>query len=360
MSGTEDLRAAQESRASAADRANRHGLGDAVTRMVDAAVYRATRRPAPKMIPKPRRSTVDTKPAPLGPDFRSAMVAANARIDALGLSELRAPDGVVRYLDMGEGPPVLLVHGIFGGSDAALRQLRPLLPAGFRMIAPSRFGYLGSTLPAGASPRRQADAFADLLDGLGIDKAAVVAASAGSTSALQLAARHRGRVSGLVLISANGPGPQHDEPPMPYRVARTLWGSDRLMWMIRRHFHDRLGRLLSVPQPHAADRARLEAELDGIFPVSRRVDGALFDAYVSNRDVNDYDLRSVSAPTLVVHARDDAFAPCWGAVALSQTIPGAELLVVENGGGHLMLGEHPEVVEAVGALLRSTQDTTRR
>lgn len=356
MSGTEDLRAARESRASAADRVNRRGLGDAVTRMVDAAVYRATRRPVSK--PKPRqasrtrRSTVDT--TPLGPDFRSAMVAANARIDALGLSELRTATGTIRYLDVGDGPPVLLIHGIFGGSDAALRQLRPLVPDGFRMIAPSRFGYLGSTLPADASPRRQADAFADLLDGLGIDKVAVVAASAGSTSALQLAARHRGRVSKLVLISANGPGSHHDRRPMPYSVARAVWGSDRLMWMVRRRFADRLTRLLSTPEP--ADRKQLDAELDGIFPVSWRAGGALFDAYVSNPDINNYDLRSLSTPTLIVHARDDALAPCWGAAALSQIIPGAELLVVENGGGHLMLGEHPEVAEAVAAHLRSTQD----
>lgn len=353
MSGADDLRAARESRASAADRANRRGLGDAMTRMVDAAVYRATRGPVPKAVPAPRGPS--GPPRPLGPDLRSAMVAANARIDALGQSELHTPDGVIRYLDIGDGPPVLLVHGVFGGADAALRQLRPLVPDGFRVIAPSRFGYLESTLPAGASPRRQADAFADLLDGLGIDKAVVVAVSAGSTSALQLAARHRGRVSGLVLISANGPGPQHDRPPMPYRLARVLWGSDGLMWTVRRHFPHRLTRLMGVPAPRPADRARLDAELDGLFPVSRRVDGALFDAFLSNPDINNYDLRSLSTPTLVVHARDDALAPCWGAVALSQTIPGAELLVVEHG-GHLLLGDHPEVADAVAALLRSTQD----
>jgi pimeloyl-ACP methyl ester carboxylesterase len=360
MSGTDELRAAQESRASAAERANRRGLGDAMTRMVDAAVYRATRRSVPTKIPKPSHSTVDVRPTPLGPDFRSAMVAANARVDALGLSELRTPDGTIRYLDVGDGPPVLLVHDMFGGSDAALRQVKPLVPEGFRVIAPSRFGYLESTLPAGATPRRQADAFADLLDALGIDKAAVIAVGAGATSALQLAVRHRGRVSGLALICANGPGPQHEDHAAPYRLAHALWGSDRLMWMLRRHAPRKVNRLIGVhpsQQPRdAVGRARVGAELDGIFPVSRRVDGALFDAYVSNPDINNYDLRSMSTPTLVVHARDDALAPCWGAIGLSQTIPGARLLVVENGGGHLMLGEHSEVAPAVEALLRSTQD----
>lgn len=345
MSGVEDLRAARESRADAEARANRPGLGDVMTRMVNAAVYRATHQPAPGA--PPRKSIVDPARVPLGPDFRSAMRMANERIDTLGLSELRTPDGTVRYLDVGDGAPVLLVHGIFGGPDAALRQLAPLVPAGFRLIAPARFGYLGSSLPAGATPERQADAFADLLDGLGIARAAVVAASAGATSALRLALRHRGRVSALALLSPNGPGCQHDRPPMPYRVARALWGSDRLMWTVRRRFPDRLARLMGVP----ADRGRVGAELDGLFPVSRRVDGALFDAFVSNPDVNSIGFRDMSTPTLIVHARDDALAPCWGAIGLAESIPGARLLVLEDGGG-----QHPEVAVAVEALLRSTSD----
>ncbi|HYQ63995.1 alpha/beta fold hydrolase [Actinophytocola sp.] len=359
MSRAEDLRAARESRAGAAERVNRRGPGDAVTRMVDAAVHRATRHPVQNLRPGWRRcSTVDTGPAPLGPDFRAAMRTANARIDALDLAELRTPAGTVRYLDVGDGPPVLLVHGIFGGPDAAMRQLRSLVPGGFRLIVPSRFGYLGSSLPARATPARQADVFADLLDGLGIEKAAVVAVSAGATSALQFALRHRDRVSSLALLSPNGPGWQHERRRMPYRIARALWGSDRLMWTVRRHFRDRLARLVAVPggQPlRAVDHARLDAELDGVFPLSRRVNGALFDAFVSNPDINACDLADISTPTLIVHARDDALAPCWGGIALSERIPGARLLVVEHG-GHLMLGEHPEVAAAVEALLRSTQD----
>jgi pimeloyl-ACP methyl ester carboxylesterase len=87
--------------------------------------------------------------------------------------------------------------------------------------------------------------------------------------------------------------------------------------------------------------------------VTRRADGALFDAFVSNPDVNNINFRDMSTPTLVVHARDDALAPRWGAIGLAESIPGARLLVVEDG-GHLMLGEHPEVAVAVEALLRST------
>jgi pimeloyl-ACP methyl ester carboxylesterase len=47
------------------------------------------------------------------------------------------------------------------------------------VIAPSRFGYLGSSLPAGATPADQADAYAVLLDALGIERTAVVGCSTG-------------------------------------------------------------------------------------------------------------------------------------------------------------------------------------
>lgn len=109
--------------------------------------------------------------------------------------------------------------------------------------------------------------FADLLDSLGIARAAVLAVSAGSTAALQLALRHRGRVSGLVLLSPNGPGSQHDERLMPRVVASTMLGSDRLMWLLRRHFPARLTRLMGVPADRPltpADRALVEGERCGL------------------------------------------------------------------------------------------------
>jgi len=67
------------------------------------------------------------------------------------------------------------------------------------VIAPSRFGYFGSTLPEGATPANQADAYALLLDHLGVDRPVVIGFSAGSGSILEFAQRHRQRVIGLVL-----------------------------------------------------------------------------------------------------------------------------------------------------------------
>jgi pimeloyl-ACP methyl ester carboxylesterase len=72
--------------------------------------------------------------------------------------------GPIGYAVAGEGPPVLVIHGAGGEFDQALDFAEMPLQSGFRVIAPSRFGYLRSPLAADASPEAQADAYACLLD----------------------------------------------------------------------------------------------------------------------------------------------------------------------------------------------------
>jgi hypothetical protein len=63
---------------------------------------------------------------------------------------------------------------------------------GRRVIAPSRSGYLGSSLPPGATPADQAGALAALPGQLRMASADVIAVSAGATPALKLALSHSG------------------------------------------------------------------------------------------------------------------------------------------------------------------------
>jgi len=87
-----------------------------------------------------------------------------------------------------------------GGYDQGLWIARDSLGEGFRIIAPSRFGYLRTPLPQDASPAAQADAYACLLDALNISKVAVMGISAGASSSMQFALRYPERTSSLVLI----------------------------------------------------------------------------------------------------------------------------------------------------------------
>jgi len=111
--------------------------------------------------------------------YRRDIRAARARISS-GSKLANTPSGLIEYADVGTGSPVFVIHGAGGGFDQGLEFAQPLIDAGFRIIAPSRFGYLRTPLPKDASPMAQADAHASLLDVLRLEKVAVVGISAGA------------------------------------------------------------------------------------------------------------------------------------------------------------------------------------
>ncbi len=147
--------------------------------------------------------------------YHQSLVAARNRLDAAPRHSVHSTrSGAIEYADHGDGAPVLVSHPLLGGFDIGINTGRAYIGGGFRLIAPSRFGYLGSTLPAGATPAGQADAFAELLDVLDLDTVPVFGYSAGGPAAIQLALRHPQRVAALVLLASALPGPA-GRPPKP-------------------------------------------------------------------------------------------------------------------------------------------------
>jgi pimeloyl-ACP methyl ester carboxylesterase len=67
-------------------------------------------------------------------------------------------------------------------------------------------------------------------------------------------------------------------------------------------------------------------------------EGTDFDAFVSNADVNRYDLEKIRVPTLIVHTKDDPLASHEASKRAAERIPGARFASLESG-GHLMLGQ---------------------
>jgi pimeloyl-ACP methyl ester carboxylesterase len=300
--------------------------------------------------------------------YRADLRQVQERLQGAGSHLIETACGPIEYATFGAGLPVLVVHGILGGFDQGIASARPALGDDFYAIVPSRFGYLRTPMPADASPARQADAHAALLDTLGIQRVAVLAYSAGATSAIQLALRHSRRVAALVLSSPNAPG---SAPAMPPRWAlRLLFCSDVPFWALVRYCPALLHVTMGVPKgwvvsPEDAPRLR---EMVGLaLPATPRAAGYIFDALVSNPAINSgYPFGKITAPTLVTSAQDDTLAAYANARSLAESIPGARLLTAERG-GHLVLGpdgarlardirgflrEHPGVVAAPAAALR--------
>jgi pimeloyl-ACP methyl ester carboxylesterase len=281
--------------------------------------------------------------------YRRDTDAARTRLDAVDKKVVTTRFGAVEYAESGTGEPVLVSHGIFHGCDGGLLSVREVLP-GHRVIAPSRFGYLGSTLPAGATPEGQADAFAALLDHLDLAQVDVVGISAGTTAALEFALRHADRTRHLVVLSGSFPGdPMAVAPP---GWAKLLY-ADLPLWAMKKVARPQFAHLMGVPSgfPKTREQAQAMDEfVESIFPIGPRAAGAVFDAYVSNPAVNDLPIEKITVPTIVVHAKDDplcAFAPAEEA---AHRIPGCTLVAQESG-GHLGLGQDEQTRAALDAFL---------
>jgi pimeloyl-ACP methyl ester carboxylesterase len=268
--------------------------------------------------------------------YRRDLSAARTRLAAVDTTRIATAFGHIEFAERGTGEPVLISHGIFQGCESALL-FGGLFPDR-RIIAPSRFGYLGSDIPPRATPADQADAFVTLLDTLGIDRIDVVGVSAGTTSVLQLALRHPERVRHLVVLSGNLPG-------SPTAVVLPSWA--RLVnrqvpvWLIWTFLPSTMRFLSGVPRglPVSADDALFVTDfIDSLFPIKPKEQGIDFDVFVSNAAVNGYRLEAIDVPTLIVHTKDDPLVSYEAAERAAGRIPGARLVSLETG-GHLLLGQ---------------------
>lgn len=269
--------------------------------------------------------------------FRRDQTEAQRRLDSVDRKNVPTSLGAVEVAVRGTGDPLLVSHGIFQGCDGALLSVRDLAPGRF-VIAPSRFGYLGSDLPPGATPAHQADAFVALLDHLGVERTDVIGISAGATAALQLALRHPDRVKHLVVISGNLPGSTTAirQPGWAKLLNRAF-----PIWALKVSNRKLLARLAGVPQDFqcsAEDEHFVSEFLDSLFPITPKVRGIDYDAFISNPDVNGYPLEQLTVPTLIIHAQDDPLVSYPAAVEAAQRIPGSTLVSLESG-GHLGLGQ---------------------
>ncbi len=108
----------------------------------------------------------------------------------------------LRYVDVGEGPTVVLLHG-FASSLETWAGVVPALAKHHRVIALDLKGFGWSGRPEGDySPRAQAELVFALLDQRGINQAAVVAHSWGASVALEMALQQPARVTRLALYDA--------------------------------------------------------------------------------------------------------------------------------------------------------------
>jgi 2-hydroxy-6-oxonona-2,4-dienedioate hydrolase len=266
---------------------------------------------------------------------------------------ISSPFGDIEYTVGGHGPPVLVVHGGGGGYDQGELLIEAVLGDEFLWISPSRFGYLGSSLPDGATWDHQAHAYAYLLDHLGIEKVAVVALSQGGPSALLLAALHPERVSSLICLSCGVVASTSAEQAAATEkgdLLRTVFARDYTYWPISKYFKRRLMGVLGASDAVVADltpqeRSLVERIIDYMNPAAPRSAGVILD---NTAVLPGERIASITAPTLIVHATDDLLQLYHNAEFAAATIPGARLMSFETGGHVVVVVQR----EAIGAGVR--------
>jgi pimeloyl-ACP methyl ester carboxylesterase len=265
--------------------------------------------------------------------------------------DLRTADtarGPVEYDMAGMyGPVVLSVHAGLGGADQGRLFAEWLRVDGFRILSPSRPGYLGTPLTSGRTAEEQADLLAALLDELGIDRVGVLGVSAGSPVAYTFAARHPDRVWALVSIGGVSRPRPAGEPGSPLRtaflntvgqklvrltgilapgtiVAGTL---DETSTFTDEQKAERVAYIMDTP----AVRTFFTALVDTTFPYADRTPGTSNDAVLAAVAPP---LDRISTPTLIVHGTQDGDVSFEDGMHASERVPGAERYWLE-GDDHL-------------------------
>ena len=291
----------------------------------------------------------DTAAAPDRPGREDP--AANSGLD----QEIRfctASDGAsLAFATVGEGPPLVkaanwLNHLEYDWESPIWRPLFQELAAGNTLV---RYDERGNGLSDWDVDDLSFDAFErdleTVVDAAGLDRFALFGVSQGASVSIAYAAAHPDRVSHLILLGGyargrrmRGSAESEDEAQAFITLMRQGWGQDnpafrqifssiyvpdaspeQVQW-----FND-LQRITTSPENAVRLRQTLDMiDVTGLVP-------------------------KVTAPTLVIHAREDVVAPFEEGRMLASTIPGARFVPIESR-NHVLLPQEPAWARAVAAI----------
>ena len=247
-------------------------------------------------------------------------------------------------IDVGHGPPLVLVPGIQGRWEY-LGPAIDCLARSFRVLTFPLCGERGSEV--GFDPAlgfdNDARRILAILDGRGIDRAAICGVSFGGLPAIRFAAAHPDRASGLVVVSTPGPGWHLKPKHRLYSRAPWLFGP---LFLLESPF--RLRRELVAAFPDLGQRLRFVGWQLGALaraPVSPSRMAARA-ALISRVDIL-ADCTRVAAPTLIVTGERelDRVVPVDGTVSYRRHIAGSAHVTIERT-GHLGSITRPEAFAA--------------
>jgi 2-hydroxymuconate-semialdehyde hydrolase len=245
--------------------------------------------------------------------------------------------------DVGEGQPVLMIHGSGPGVSAwsNWRLNLPVLAKSMRVIAPDCVGFGYTNRPTGVTydMKTWLGHLVGVLDALNIEQTDIVGNSFGGSMALALAIHHPTRVRRMILMGSVG---------VEFELTSGLdavWGYESSVENMRRLLdifaYDRnlVTDELAQLRYKAAARPGISESFSSMFPAPRQ-------RWITKLAHNESDIAKLQNKTLILHGREDKVIPASNAQKLFELIPNSELHMFGKS-GHWTQIEHKDRFNAL-------------
>ena len=268
------------------------------------------------------------------------LTASHSRVADMGTYRLH-------YVDMGQGEPVVMVHGYSDSTYCWHENVQPLLDAGFRVILVDQPGLGRSEVPPepyAFSLENQAGEVLKLLDQLHLKEFNLVGSSMGGGIALYLSLQHPDRVQRLVVVDPPCyPPPGHGlhrllALPGMVHIAPAFTGR----WMIRSALRDVYYNDDMVDEV-LVDEYASAMNKKGFLKVLASLSRDYYSDEYSNM-TEEYG--RLAPPLLIIWGAGDKWVPQAFGEKLHREVPHSRYEVVRNC-GHLPHQELPELVNPI-------------
>jgi pimeloyl-ACP methyl ester carboxylesterase len=276
----------------------------------------------------------------------------------VALSEIRIPQGTVRYREMGAGEPILLVHGLLANGQL-WREVAPRLAGDFRVIVPDL--PLGSQeLPMNPgtdlSPLGLARIVADFMAELKLDGVTLVGNDTGGAICQLVAVHHGERLERLVLTPCDA---YENFLPPAFRPLQALARVPGAVYVVAQSLRPRAARRLPLAYGWLSKRGIPDDMSDawlapalGSASIRREIAAVL--KGISSR----YTLEAAerfgefSKPVLVAWAPDDRFFKLSFGERLAAAFPDARLELIEDSYTFVPIDQPERTAELIAAFVR--------
>jgi pimeloyl-ACP methyl ester carboxylesterase len=266
----------------------------------------------------------------------------------------------VGYRQTGDGPVLLLIHGIAGSSRTWSEVFAPLARR-FTVVAPDLTGHGESAKPAGDySLGAYASGLRDLMAVLGIDRATLVGHSLGGGIAMQLAYQYPESCERLVLVDSGGLGREvgwmlrllsvpgaEVVMPLVFQPFVRDWGD-----AVARFLRDRGLRSARASETWRAygsltegpNRAAFARTIQAVITPTGQAVSATDRLYLAEQ-----------VPTLIVWGERDGIIPISHAHAAHAAIPGSRLEIIEGASHYPHLEEPVRFIDTLMDFVEGTE-----